>query len=465
MDSTEATLQHPSLPLRGPKVAVGMLVSRLDLLALGALLLAAAFPAQAPTVSEVLAGTGSSFWETRIGPANVFELMVVVLAALAFVRAFASQARTSSFDRPLLGAVLIIGALQMIALPHNLSSAEYVPLDLERLLLPVAAYLIVTRAIRDRRSLQFFTVAVAAVVAVRTLQLVAQYGGSTEFGTITGGSALLITEDTLLMLLPLALAWGALVDGRLTLPAMLGAVVLLVLLLGIDLASLRRGAMILIGGALIVRSLGVGRRRIIQGAVALLLVFALSVAAGPGRSVLHQIRYTAVSSLLKTNDASSSQRTAEITSFFDNMDPVDWAAGHGVGTSWNVYATAPLDALSYGTGESEFTRIGWHVYGLDWTYKFGLLGLLALLAAFVVICRRTWRAAKRADPDLRSLMFSLAVCAPPFLLVMFTNPRVALFAGMTVGLLSRGCDLVGQTSTSPSGTVGSRDSSPLKSAA
>jgi hypothetical protein len=62
-------------------------------------------------------------------------------------------------------------------------------------------------------------------------------------------------------------------------------------------------------------------------------------------------------------------------------------------------------------------------------------------------------------------MYSLAVCAPPFLLVMFTNPRVALFAGITVGLLSRCCDLAGQTSTSPSGRLASPGNSAAISAA
>jgi hypothetical protein len=49
------------------------------------------------------------------------------------------------------------------------------------------------------------------------------------------------------------------------------------------------------------------------------------------------------------------------------------------------------------------------------------------------------------------MIFSLSVCVPPFLLLLFTNPRVALMAGLTIGLLSRCCDLAAQTSTSPSG--------------
>jgi hypothetical protein len=470
MGSTDLTLPQRAVGPRSGQLSqsggwLGLLVERLPLLALGVLLLAAAFPAQAPTVREVLDGGGNTFWAGRIGPVNPFEILLVLVAGLTVLRSLVVRQQTSSFDRPLLGAALIIGALQLVALSHNSSTIEYLPLDTERMLLPLAGYLIVTRSLKDQRALSLFTYGLGAVVAARTIELVLQYGGATEFGTITGSTALLITEDTLLVLLPLALAWGALVDGRLALPSMLGTVLLVGVLLGIDLLSLRRGALILIGGALLVRSLGIGRRRLLQTGVALLIVFGLAVAAGPGRPLLHQIRYTAVSSLLKTKDASSGQRTAEISSFVDNMDPLDWVSGHGVGTSWNVYAKSPLDALSFGTGESEFTRIGWHVYGLDWTYKFGLAGLLALLGALIVICRRLWQARRWADPPLRTLMYSLAVCAPAFLLVMFTNPRVATFAGITVGLLSRCCDLAGQTRISPSGRRGSPDSSALTSAA
>jgi hypothetical protein len=357
-NSHMADLSGP-VPRRLPGAAtaeagVGLLVDRLGMLALGVLLLAAAFPAQAPTVGQVLEGSGS-LWETRLGPANIFELLLLAVAPLAILRSFVERQRNSSFDRPLLGAALIILALQIVAVSANLGTADYVPLDLERLFWLIVPYVIITRAIRDLNGLRFFTVTIAAVVAVRTIELVVQYGSSTGFGTITGGSAVLITEDTLLVLLPLALAWGALVDGRLKLASMLGAILLVAVLLGIDLLSLRRGATIMIGIALVARSLGIGRRRILLTLAALLVIFAISVAAGPGRAALHQIRYTAVSSLLKTKDASSSQRTAEITSFTDNMNSLDWFTGHGLGTSWNAYAKAPLDALSFGTGETEFT--------------------------------------------------------------------------------------------------------------
>jgi hypothetical protein len=438
---------------RLPGALLGWLIEHLDLIALGVLLLAVAFPASPPTVREVVGNASAGFWSFRLGPANVLELMLAAVAALALVRAFVTRPSTSSFDRPLVGAALIILALQLLALPQHLKDANYVPLDLERLLIPAAAYVIVTRAIRNVRALRFFIFAVGGIICLRVLQLVLVYGltGETEFGTITGGEALLITEDTLLVLFPLAIAWGALVDGRLSVWGMIGAGALVSTLLLIDLQSLRRGAMLLIGGALLLRTLRIGKRRLLQGAAALALVFALAVAAGPGRPLLHQLHYTAVSSLLRTNDASSSQRTSEIRSFRRNMSAADWITGRGVGVTWMAEVKAPIDALSFGPGETESIRIGWHVYGLDWVYKFGLGGLAAIFFALVVMGRELLRTYRKAEPALRSMIFSLSVCLSPFLLLLFTNPRVALMAGLTIGLLSRCCDLAAQTSTSPSG--------------
>ena len=472
LDLTPARL-HPHLTAKDAPSAprssslVDSVVEHLDLLALAVLLVAAAFPASPPTVGQVLGDSGSGFWNSRLGPANAFELMVVAVAALALVRSLVTRPSTSTFDRPLLGAALIVLALQAFALPLHLGDAQYIPLDAERLLIPAAAYVIVTRAIHSVDSLRIFTAAIAAVIGIRTIQLVLIYGiiGETQFGTITGGEALLITEDSLLILLPLALAWGALVDGRLSLPAMIGATALVSSLLLIDLLSLRRGAMLFIGGALLVRSLGIGKRRLAQGAAALLLIAALAVAAGPGRPLLHQLRYTAVSSLLRTNDASSNQRTAEITSFARNTNDADWVIGHGLGVSWQALSKAPIDALSFGPGETDFTRIGWHVYGLDWMYKFGLGGVAAILFALGLMGRELWRGYQRAEPALRSLIYSLVVCAPPFILLLFSNLRVAMMAGLTVGLLSRCCDLASQTKTSPRGREESTANSAETSAA
>jgi hypothetical protein len=455
LDATAVATPQATVTL-GPAQPRNSQVEResfLDLTALAVLLLAAAFPASPPTVGQVLSDSGAGFWGLRIGPANAFEMMAIVIAVAMLTRSLIARPSVSRFDRPLLGAALIILGLQAFALPQHLNEARFVPLDLERLLIPIAAYVIVTRSVRSFETLRTFAIVIAGVICARAIELVLVYGitGQTQFGTITGGEALLITEDTLLILLPLSLAWGALVDGRLTVSGMVAAMALVSSLLLIDLLSLRRGAMLLIGGALLARSLGIGRRRLLQGGAALLVAFALAVAAGPGRPLLHQLRYTAVSSLLRTKDASSSQRTAEISSFASNMKGADWITGRGLGVTWYAFAKAPIDSLSYGPGESEFTRIGWHVYGLDWIYKFGLLGLAAILAALVLIAREALRTYRRATAEARWLIYSLAVCIPPFALLLFTNPRVALMTGVTLGLLSRCCDLAAQTSTTPSG--------------
>src|SRR5262249_34473417 len=145
-------------------------------------------------------------------------------------------------------------------------------------------------------------------------QLILAYGitGKTEFSTILGRSALLITEDGLLLMLPVALAWGALVDGRLTLWKQAATIAATASVFVVNLLSLRRGAVLMIGAALPVRSLGIGGRRLAIAATTIAVLFALSVAAGPGRPLFEQIKYTATSSLLRTEDASSSQREAEL---------------------------------------------------------------------------------------------------------------------------------------------------------
>ena len=161
---------------RLPGALLGWLVEHLNLIALGVLLVAVAIPASPPTVREVVGSASSGFWSYRYGPANVLEPMLAAVAALALVRAFVTRPSMSSFDRPLIGAALIVLALQALALPLHLKDAHYIPLDLERLLIPAAAYVIVTRAIRDVRALRLFIFAAGAIICLRVLQLVLVYG-------------------------------------------------------------------------------------------------------------------------------------------------------------------------------------------------------------------------------------------------------------------------------------------------
>lgn len=414
----------------------------LEEIGLAILLVAAFFPAAPPTVTALTDLDYVNMWSLRLGPANPFELALAGLVVVWAIRLLVVRPKSTSFDQPLLAVALSLLALQAFALPRSPGDIMFMQADLERIALLVAGYVVVTRCIRDPRSLRRFTLILAGVISLRAAQLLIVYGltGETGFTTILDRSALLITEDGLLLMLPVALAWGALVDGRLTLWGSIGAVLGTATVFVVNLLSLRRGAVLMIGTAVVVRSLGIGARRILLSAGALVVIAALAVAAGPGRPLFDQARYTATSSLLKTDDASSSQRKAELLNFDRNVNGIDWLTGRGIGVLWRSEVRSPVDIAAFGSDENALTRLGWHVYGLDWAYKFGLLGVALLLAAAAVLARRIFRSWRAADGSGRWLIYSLAVCAPPFVLLAFTNPRIALMAGVVVGLLSRSCD-------------------------
>ncbi len=420
----------------------GFCFDHLEEIGLAILLLAAFFPAAPPTVSALMSPDYENMWSLRLGPANPFELAIAGLAAAWAIRLLVVPPKLTSFDRPLAILLLALAALQALALAGSLGDVRYLQADLERIALLVAGYVVVTRCVRDSAALRRFTLILAGVITLRAVQLLLAYGltGETGFTTILDRSALLITEDGLLLMLPVTLAWGALVDGRLALWGSIGAVLGTAAVFVVNLLSLRRGAVLMIGTALVVRSLGIGARRILLSAGAVLLVAAVAVAVGPGRPLFDQARYTATSSLLRTDDASSSQRKAELLNFNRNVDGVDWATGRGIGVLWQSEILSPVDIAAFGSDENALTRLGWHVYGLDWAYKFGLLGVGLILAAAAFLGRRIVNSYRAADGTGRWLIYSLAVCAPPFALLAFTNPRVALMAGILVGLLSRCCD-------------------------
>jgi hypothetical protein len=413
------------------------------LIGLAILLLAAFYPAAPPTVSALSNVSYTNAWSLRLGPANPFELAMAALAAAWLVRLLVTRPKSTNFDRPLVVLVLALVALQALALSGSVGEIRYLTADLERIAMLVAGYVIVTRCVRDAKALRRFTLLLAGVIALRALQLLFSYGftGETGFTTILHQPALLITEDGLLLMLPVVLAWGALVDGRLKLWESAAAIAGTAAVFVINLLSLRRGAVLMIGGAVVVRSLGIGTRRLLISGGVILLIAALAVAAGPGRPLFNQARYTLTSSLLHSNDASSSQRKAELQNFQRNVNGTQWITGRGIGVLWRSEVRSPVDIAAFGGEENALTRLGWHVYGLDWAYKFGLLGIFVLLAGAVVLGRRIVRSFRVADGSGRWLIYSLAVCAPPFVLLAFTNPRVALLGGILVGLLSRCCDL------------------------
>jgi hypothetical protein len=420
----------------------GIVFDHLEEIGLAILLLAAFYPAAPPTISALSNVSYTNTWSLRLGPANPFELAMALLAAAWLVRLLVVRPKSTSFDRPLIVVVLILIALQAVALTGSVGEVRYLTADLERIAMLVAGYVIVTRCVRDPKGLRRFTLLLAGVIALRALQLLFSYGftGQTGFTTILHQPALLITEDGLLLMLPVVLAWGALVDGRLNIWESAGAIAGTAAVFVINLLSLRRGAVLMIGAAVVVRSLAIGTRRLLLSGGAILLIAAVAVAAGPGRPLFDQARYTLTSSLLHSNDASSSQRKAELQNFQRNVNGTQWITGRGVGVLWRSEVRSPVDIAAFGGEENALTRLGWHVYGLDWAYKFGLLGIFVLLTGAVVLGRRIVRSFRIADGSGRWLIYSLAVCAPPLVLLAFTNPRVALLGGILVGLLSRCCD-------------------------
>lgn len=433
---------RPSLLAR----ALAALFADWDHLAWLVLLLAVASPQGAPTALAFNDPSAyTSVWSLRIGGANVFELGAGALAAAWLARAVVTRSwgRSSAFDTPLLLLAVPLAGLQLVAWVLAGSDVAYLPLDLERLGVPVLAYLLVTRSTPTAASVRTLTLLVAGVLAARYVELVLVHGifGSTYFGTITGREALIITEDSLLIAFPLLLAWGAVIDRRadadplkaLAVAAAIGAVFL------IQLLSLRRGALIFVGGALALRSL-VLPRRLIAGAIgAIVLLGAVAVAAGPARSVADDLVYTAKSALLSSDDESSKQRLSEFRNLAANTDGAEWVVGRGLGTLWQVHNTAPVDAASFGSGETAFVRVGWHVYGLDWLYKLGLAGVLLAAAWLVVLELRIRDVLRRGGPDAGRLL-SFAILIPIFGLLLFTNLRVGLMCGICLALASRTVD-------------------------
>jgi hypothetical protein len=402
-----------------------------------------AFAAISPVIagSFQAGGKQTTIWTSRVGVLLPFEIGAILFLALWLVRQVAAPSPGSAFDRPLRLAAVTVAFGQLFALVWNLSDVRLFAFDIEHLLVPFLAYFLVTRSVKNPRQLKILLFAIAAGICLRAAYLVMAYGvtGSTEFGTATGRMALLISDDTILLLIPVLLAWAALIEKRTQGLLALGAMALVGSVLVVNLLSLRRGALVLICAALAIRAVTIPPRLLMRGALVTALVVSV-ILVGPARSLLPDIGYTARSVVFQTKDKSTKQRKAEFQNLADNMSGTDWITGRGIGTIWRVKVQTPTDIASYGSGETAYTRIGWHVFGLDWFYKFGLVGV----ALIVYFGGRAWdllrRGYRRADPASRSLMWSLGLCLPIFSLFLWGNLRLAMFTGLTLGLLSRLCD-------------------------
>jgi hypothetical protein len=425
--------------------AVALPVRHWRILCLTLLVVGAASPQGPNSAANILDPNASYFgvWSTRVGIFNLWELAFAPLAVIWAVRRLSTPGRESSFDRPLLVAAGALVIFQPLALAIAGDDVQFLLFDMERVLVPIAAYAIVTRCSGNLAGLRAFLLVVAAAITARAAELIVLggFGSNTNFGTATGRHAILITEDSLLLALPLMLAWGALVDGRLKLPAKIATGLFAAAVLIVDLVSLRRGPFLFISSGLLLRSLAGPRwilRRALPAAVAVVVGFAL---LGPHGGVAKDLRYVASSATLQSKDESSSQRTAELKNFVRNLHGGDWAIGRGLGTIWRAEVQSPVDAASYGSRETVYVRIGWHVYGLDWAYKFGLLGILILLGTAVVLARRLARPVRAAGGWVRSYALSLAVCLAAFVPFAFTGIRIGMMAGLVLGALSRLVDL------------------------
>jgi hypothetical protein len=409
------------------------------------LLIAAWSPYSPPTAQAYVdPDVYTSIWSYRpVASLNIFELGIVFVGLLYAFRARREGIGRSFLDVHFVAFAALVIVLELVALARNADLLLFKKVDTERVALLFSTYAVLSRCRLGARQLKFFAFALAGVLLLRFATLVVQYGfvESTEFATATGRIALLITEDALLAGFAVALLWGLVVDdvvrgGR---AVAVGAVGILILL--VDVLSLRRGALIFLGAILVVRSVRASRALVLT-TVAVLAATAIGALAFSRGSVYRDVKYVGRSTALQTHDASTGQRTAEWRNFRKNTHGAgELLLGHGLGAAWQVVVPIPTDIASFGSKETKFVRVGWHVYGLDWLYKLGIVGLCAsigILAHAALSIGRVFRRVR--DRVLRSFVSSLGLVGVVMLLFLFTNARLAVFAGICVGLISKIAD-------------------------
>lgn len=138
-------------------------------------------------------------------------------------------------------------------------------------------------------------------------------------------------------------------------------------------------------------------------------------------------------------------RRAEIKNMFANMErrPYAYVIGMGLGTKWQEITEQPLDSFSYPKSYLAISR-GWfpqfHLPYLAQLYRFGILGLLALLVWLMLYLRRRARDLQLLNaPVMRAFGLGMLI----FLALNLTNlgdsanPTAAILAGVCMGLLER----------------------------
>lgn len=448
--------------------AVGRFVSGLGVFERGALavLLATCLSsAAAPTAVGILYPESyQSIWSIRpVGPANVLELALVFLALVWLAGAVRRTWCPSYLDLTLAAIVSLVLVLHLLATARGPSLLAYEQLDAERVLLVLAGYFVASRLRVDQRELRIFVwiVALSLLAHFGFLTLLHGLIGATYFGTMTGREALLITEDVLLVAVALVPLFGLIVDGLSRRKATAVILVVVAAVVFVDILSLRRGALIFLLLALAIRGVPLFRKmlqkleptrlspRAVAFSLAALIALTASVAV-----LAEDVSYTVRSITLQTDDSSSRQRTAELESFAGNLDAAGFLVGRGLGSVWNAESESSADIAAFGSGETAYVRVGWHVYGLDWLYKLGLLGVAGVVSLLAAAAVRGWdRLRALRDRTLRSVTLSLAIVAPVLLLFAFTNLRLAFFAGVVLGLASRALDLAADDSDDASTTA------------
>lgn len=419
------------------------------------LLLASAYPYSPPTVPAIAVATGRSLtdistagagyasaWSVRpFGGLSVVELAFVALAGLWVLRTATAGERRSSLDLHMLTLAVLVGGLHLFAVARGEIGLIYQGFDLERIGLVFVGYFVVSRMWISGDLVRVLVTGLAAFLVAVAAFLVIRHGliGTTSFVASDGKrTALLITEDTLLVGFPAVLAWGRYADGLLGPRAQALVLGFLAVVVLMDLLSLRRASLVLLVGVLLARGLR-SRRRLGRVLAIVVVAGALAVAAGPARSLGSDLVYTAQSVFLQTSNASTSQRFGELRSLGANADgTADVLAGRGLGALWNAYGAAPIDIVSFGSKETAFVRIGWHIVGLEWLYKLGALGVIGVLLLLAAGALRIRDAVRHAsDPVLVSYAWSLALFFVVLLQNAFANPRLALFAGVSIALVSK----------------------------
>ena len=426
-------------PPRAIATLVGATLRAAPVVALIVLLVGAISPYGPATALEFDAPDAyRSFWNTRIGPANLFELGVLVTLVLATPWLLLADVGRRPLDGAVLAgaAVLLVAELAALALGDGTTRA--IAFGVEFPVTAVAGYAMASRALVSPRAATVALWVLAGALLVRFFDIAIRVGilEGTQFGTATGREALVITEDSLLVIIPIVLLWGRIVDGRTRKLIALAGVAVIVAAIAVDVYSLRRGALVMIGLALAVRSLSLPRRKLAALAAGVVLLGAAVSFAGPAEPLRAQARYAVESVLGANQDTSIAARQSEYGAWAANTSGAQWVIGHGLGAYWRDPDARLDDRGTFGSGETVYQRLGWHSLGLDWAYVVGIGGVLALAALGALVLAGAARRAAAFAGERRNAAWCLVLVLPPLWLLALTNLRIALLAGVCLGLLS-----------------------------